>query len=543
RVARAYRPETLVLETTFTCAAGELVLCDAMPLGGERSRIVRRARCTRGRVGLALELIVRFDYGAIVPWVRKCGEGIIALGGPDALRVFSDLPLRAEHFTHVAAAELRAGDELSFEAAWFPAHEVAPEQRTSAHALERSEATWRAWANACGYRGPYRDAVVRSLLTLRALTYVPTGGIVAAPTTSLPEALGGVRNWDYRYCWLRDATFTLEALLGAGYHAAARDWRSWLLRAVAGDPADLQILYGIRGERRIAESELGWLAGYEGSKPVRIGNAAHGQFQLDVYGEVVDLLDAAHRAGIAATPDEHALMRAIVETVVKRWQQPDQSLWEMRGPPRHFVHSKVMAWVALDRGVKAIEEFGAEGPLERWREVRDRIHAEVCERGYDTARGSFVQSYGSKALDASALLFPIVGFLPGSDPRIVATLAAIERELVEGDLVKRYASDAQGGDGLPPGEGSFLACSFWLVGCQMLAGQTQQARERFERLLLLRNELGLLAEEYDPRARRQLGNFPQAFSHVGLVNVALALARPGEAALVRGDGEGNPAQR
>jgi len=530
-VSRRYRGDSLVLETTFVCHGGTVVLTDAMLLEGG-PRVVRRVTGVDGTVAMRMEYVVRFDYGSIVPWVRSTENGLLAVAGPDALLLGSDVEPHAEGMRTVADFDVRAGEIVDFELSYFASHEPTPRARTPGDPLAATEQAWQTWSGACRYNGDHRDVVVRSLITLRALTYRPTGGIVAAPTTSLPEKIGGVRNWDYRYCWLRDATFTLYALLGAGHTESAVEWRNWLLRAVAGDPADLQIVYSVRGGRRIPETELPWLAGYEASQPVRVGNGAHGQFQLDVYGEVVDLLAAAHRYGIETLQDEWALSRAIVNEVERRWRQPDRGLWEVRGEPQHFTHSKVMAWVALDRGVTAVEQQGFDGAAERWREVRDEIHAEVCAKAFDSGRNTFTQYYGSKALDASTLLIPAVGFLPAEDPRVAGTIRAIERELLRDGFVMRYSqADRQGPDPLPPGEGAFLACSFWLVDAYVLAGRDADARRLFERLLGLANDVGLLAEEYDPQLRRQVGNFPQAFSHVGLINSAFNLThrmRPSE---------------
>ncbi|MBC5801204.1 MAG: glycoside hydrolase family 15 protein [Candidatus Eremiobacteraeota bacterium] len=530
-VSRRYRGDSLVLETTFACDSGSIVLTDAMLLEGGL-RIARRVTGLEGTVAMRLEYVVRFDYGSIVPWVRRTENGLLAVAGPDALLLGADTDLRAEGMRTLSDFSVRAGDIVDFELSYFASHEPTPKARTFGDMFAGTERAWQGWSDVCRYDGEHRDAVVRSLITLRALTFRPTGGIVAAPTTSLPEKIGGVRNWDYRYCWLRDATFTLYALLGAGHDHSAVEWRNWLLRAVAGDPAELQIVYSIRGGRRIPETELPWLAGYEASQPVRVGNGAHGQFQLDVYGEVMDLLSAAHRYGIETLEDEWALSRTIVEEVERRWRQPDRGLWEVRGDPQHFTHSKVMAWVALDRGVMAVEQHGFDGPAERWREVRDEIHAQVCTEGFDARRKTFTQYYGSKALDASTLLIPAVGFLPADDERVAGTIRAIEGELLHDGFVMRYSqSDAQGPDPLPPGEGAFLACSFWLVDAYVLAGRDADARALFERLLGLANDVGLLAEEYDPQLRRQVGNFPQAFSHVGLINSAFNLThrmRPAE---------------
>jgi GH15 family glucan-1,4-alpha-glucosidase len=531
RVERAYRDETLVLETTFHCADGALALTDCMLLGGDHPRVVRELRALAGRTAVRMEYTVRFDYGSVVPWVRRIDEGLLAIAGPDALLLASDVETRTEGRRTVADFVLEKGTTARFELTYFASHEPFPKP-SSPGALDETQRWWRGWSDACGYVGPYRAQVVRSLVTLKALTYAPTGGIVAAATTSLPEFLGGVRNWDYRYCWLRDATFTLYALLAAGYEDSARDWRAWLLRAVAGEPGELQIVYSIRGARRLPETELPWLAGYEGSVPVRLGNDAHGQFQLDVYGEVIDLLYTSHRYGIAPNADEWALAKEIVGAVEDRWRQPDRGLWEIRGDPQHFTHSKVMAWVALDRAVRGVERLGLEGPVERWRATRDAIHADVCAHAFDSARGTFTQYYGSQELDAATLLLPIVGFLPPEDPRVRGTVEAIERNLLRQGLVFRYTQGTPGdADGLPPGEGAFLACSFWLVDNYVLAKREPEARTLFERLIALCNDVGLLSEEYDPALKRQLGNVPQAFSHVGLVNSAFNLShltRPAE---------------
>jgi GH15 family glucan-1,4-alpha-glucosidase len=525
-VSRRYRPATLVLETTFTVAGGTVRLTDAMIAGRNRPRIVRCVDGLAGEVAMHLEYIVRFDYGAIVPWVQRRDGGLEAIAGSDGLLLATDVELRSEGFVTSADFRIVAGGREVFELTHYPSFSVTPVARPDVAAVEQTAAHWRTWSERCTYAGPYRDLVLRSLITLGALTYEPTGGIVAAPTSSLPERIGGQRNWDYRYCWLRDATFTLEALLAAGFTEVAVAWRNWLFRAIAGEPRDLQIVYDIRANRRMPEIELPWLAGYEGSKPVRLGNDAHGQFQLDVYGEVVDLLYTACHYGIAASENDWALFRAMVGEVERRWREPDRGLWEIRGAPQHFTHSKVMAWVALDRAVKSVEAFGIDGPVERWRETRAAIFADVCANGYDKERGSFVQAYGSPALDASTLLIAVCGFLPADDPRVIGTIAAIERDLLCDGLVYRYSDDGRrvpNVDGLPPGEGAFLACSFWLVDNYVLAGRRVEAERLFERLVGLCNDVGLLAEEYDPQARRFVGNFPQAFSHVGLINSAFNL--------------------
>lgn len=521
-VSRRYVGDSLVLETTFTCENGTVTVRDAMlPEGGPRIR--REVDGIAGRVAMRMEYVVRFDYGSIVPWVRREYGGLLAVAGPDALLLRTEIETRAEGYRTVADFTVEAGDCVPFDLSYFASYEEAPGDLVG-DSVAQTRAAWEQWREGCAYEGPHRDLVIRSLLTLKALTFDATGGIVAAPTTSLPEHLGGVRNWDYRYCWLRDATFTLYAFLNAGHTQAAVAWRNWLLRAVAGAPSDLQIVYSIRGGRRIPELELPWLDGYQGARPVRIGNDAHGQFQLDVYGEVIDLLSASHRFGIATDDYEWSVSSAIINEVERRWKEPDRGLWEVRGKPQHFTHSKVMAWVAFDRGVTGIETFGFQGPLERWRAARDEVHAQVCELAFDRVRNAFTQYYGSEGLDASTLLIPSVGFLPPDDPRVVGTVAAIERELLRDGFVMRYTqTDELGPDPLPPGEGAFLACSFWLVDSYVLAGRVDEARALFERLIALANDVGLLAEEYDPIAKRQVGNFPQAFSHVGLINSAFNL--------------------
>ncbi len=523
--SRAYRDRTLVLETTFVTSTGSVRIVDCMLMGAPTPRIRRVVEGIAGSVAMKMDYAVRFDYGSIVPWVRRVDGGLLAVAGPDALFLTSDVEPEPDGERHVAAFDVAAGDRILFELAYFASFEERPpEVRMSDDALDATVDAWRSWSAACTYDGPYKDAMLRSLLTLRALTYAPTGGIVAAATTSLPEQLGGIRNWDYRFCWLRDATLTLYALLSGGYTDSASAWSDWLMRAVAGSPDDLQIVYSLRGMRRIPEIELEWLAGYEGSKPVRIGNDANRQFQLDVYGEVIDLLFTSQRFGVEHTPDEWQLVKAIVGVVEARWREPDRGMWEIRGEPQHFTFSKVMAWVALDRAVKAVEQFGVDGPLERWRAVRDEIHADVCARGFDAERKTFTQSYGSRALDASTLLVSTVGFLPPDDERIRGTVSAIEGTLLRDGLVYRYTQgDGETPDGLPPGEGAFLACSFWLVDSYTMDGRRDEAEALFGRLVALCNDVGLLAEEYDPLAKRQLGNYPQAFSHVGLINAGFNL--------------------
>ena len=521
---RRYRPETLVLETEFETHEGAVRLTDFMtPWQGEPD-LIRIVEGVRGEVRMQMELIIRFDYGSIVPWVRKTDGNLLAIAGPDAISLWTTVPTHGKDLTTCAEFVVREGERASFLMMWHPSHITSPEPFDTSAALDQTEGWWREWCGRCTYEGPWREQVQRSLITLKALTYAPSGGIVAAPTTSLPERIGGVRNWDYRYCWLRDATYTLYALMIGGYTDEAAAWRNWLLRAVAGDPSTLHIMYGMQGERRLPEMELPWLPGYEDSRPVRIGNAAINQLQLDVYGEVMDALHLARRAGIPPDPDAWALQRALITHLETAWQQPDEGIWEVRGPRRHFTHSKVMAWVAFDRAVKAVERYGAEGPVDRWRQLRAQVHTEVCKNGFDARRNTFTQYYGSQELDASLLMIPLVGFLPASDPRVAGTLQAIERELMQEGFVQRYPSKEHI-DGLPPGEGAFVACSFWLADNYELQGRRAEARQLFERLLGLCNDLGLLAEQYDPASKRQLGNFPQAFSHVMLINTARNLAR------------------
>jgi GH15 family glucan-1,4-alpha-glucosidase len=520
---RRYREGTLVLETEFETDEGTVAVVDCMPTGGPGHDLVRRVEGRRGRVPMRMQLIIRFDYGSIVPWVQHTEDGIWAIAGPDSLQLLADVPLRGEGLTTVAEFAVGAGQAASFALAWHASHEPAPPAVDAAAAIRDTETWWRAWSGRCTYRGEWREAVVRSLITLKALTYEPTGGIVAAATTSLPEQLGGVRNWDYRFCWLRDATFTLFALLNAGYRDEARAWRAWLLRSVAGRPAATNIMYGLAGERRLTELELDWLPGYEGARPVRIGNAACRQFQLDVYGEVLDAMYQSRKFGLEAEEAGWRLEQALLDFVGEACGRPDEGIWEVRGPKRHFVHSKVMAWVAMDRAIKSVEDFGLSGPVDEWRRLRSEIHAQVCREGFDAGLGSFVQSYGAKELDASLLMIPLVGFLPADDPRVRGTVEAIERHLMRDGFVDRYTAEPAV-DGLPAGEGAFLACTFWLADCQHLLGRHADARRTFARLLGLRNDVGLLAEEYDPRSGRQVGNFPQAFSHIGLVNTAMNLS-------------------
>jgi GH15 family glucan-1,4-alpha-glucosidase len=523
-VRRWYHGDSLVLETEFTTPDGVVSVIDFMPIRTALPDLVRIVVGRSGRVPMRLEFVVRFDYGSVVPWVRRMPGGLSAVAGPDSLLLRTPVPLRGADFKTVADFVVAEGERIPFDLTWFPSHRQSQNDLDPERALKRTTAWWVKWSASCRYKGPWRDAVVRSLITLKALTYRPTGAIVAAPTTSLPEHLGGVRNWDYRYCWLRDATFTLLALLDAGYTAEARAWREWLVRAVAGRPEQIHIMYGIRGERRLTELELPWLPGFAGSRPVRIGNAAFDQFQLDVFGEVLDATHQAWRLGVPLDEEAWRIDTALVTYLETAWREPDEGIWEVRGPRRHFTHSKMMAWVAMDRAVKGIEQFGLEGPLERWRSIRDAIHQEVCREGYNADIGAFVQFYGSALLDASLLMMPLVGFLPASDPRVRGTIEAIERDLTIDGFVSRYKT-LEEVDGLPPGESTFLLCSFWLADNLELLGRHDDARRMFERLLSVRNDVGLLAEGYDAKGRRLAGNFPQAFSHMGLVNTAMNLSR------------------
>jgi GH15 family glucan-1,4-alpha-glucosidase len=535
RTTRRYRGETLVLETELETTDGKVRLVDFMPPRDVVPDMVRVVEGVRGRVPMRMQLTIRFDYGRVVPWVRRVGDSLLAVAGPDALSLRTPVTTHGEDLTTVAEFTVEAGHRVPFLLTWHPSHESPPKNPHPLHALDETDRWWCKWSDA---RDPSRsktesewhEAEVRSLITLKALTFAPTGGIVAAPTTSLPEQIGGVRNWDYRYCWLRDATLTLDSLLQAGYTDEARAWRDWLLRAVAGRPEEMQIMYGPAGERRLTELELGWLPGYEGSRPVRIGNGAVEQFQLDVYGEVMDALHESRVAGIE--PDESAwsMQRVLLDFLEGAWDQPDEGIWEIRGPRRHFTHSKVMAWVGMDRAIRGVEELGLEGSLDRWRRVRSDIHADVCEKGYDPERNAFVQHYDGSELDASLLIIPLVGFLPPRDPRVAGTVNAIQQELSDDGLLLRYRTHGiDAVDRLPPGEGAFLPCSFWLVAALQLLGRTAEARQLFERLLSLRNDVGLLSESYDPRAQRLVGNFPQAFTHVALLRTARYLSRVGAA--------------
>jgi GH15 family glucan-1,4-alpha-glucosidase len=521
QVRRKYRDNTLVLETEFETESGVATVVDFMPVAErpDQVELIRIVKGIRGQVPMRTEVIIRFDYGHTIPWVRKRDYGISAVSGPNAITFRTAVPLASKDYTTVGEFTINEGQSETFRMTGYPSNEDEPGDGDPLSKLSATEQRWRDWAGRCSCQGEWRDAVVRSLITLKALTYIPTGGIIAAPTTSLPECLGGPRNWDYRFCWLRDSTFTLYALLISGYTDEARAWREWLLRAIAGHPQDTQIMYGVAGERMLTELELPWLSGYEKSAPVRIGNAAHQQFQLDVYGEVIDTLHVGRKYKLEHNEDAWRLQSALMDFLESGWKLPDEGIWEVRGPRRDFTHSKVMAWVAVDRSIKEIRHGFGEGPLDRWLALRDEIHRDVCARGFDVERNAFVQYYGSKSLDASLLMIPLVGFLPAKDPRVVSTVAAIERELLYKGLVLRYPTET-GVDGLPPGEGAFVPCTFWLADNYAIAGRTQEARELFLRLLELRNDVGLLSEEYDPALRRQLGNFPQAFTHVSLVNTA-----------------------
>ncbi len=524
---RQYRDETLILETEIETQSGAVRLIDFMPPRGENPDIIRIVEGLRGKVSMHMELIIRFDYGQIVPWVRrrKRYDGLEAIAGPDGLILRTPIETCGKDLTTMADFTVAKGDRIPFVLTWFASHTEPPRKINVEHALRDTEKYWGDWSSQFQSKGEWRDAVMRSLITLKGLTYAPTGGLVAALTTSLPEEIGGVRNWDYRFCWLRDAALILLALLRSGYREEAKSWRQWLLRAIAGSPAQMQAIYGVRGERRLQEYEIPWLSGYENSKPVRVGNAASNQFQLDVYGEILAAIWQADRAGLKLEEPDWALMVQLMKFLESNWQKPDEGMWEVRGGRKHFTHSKMMAWVAFNCGIKLVEECNcaAYENLERWQKIRDQIHAEVCERGYNTRKKAFTQYFGSDAIDASLLLMPLVGFLPITDERVRGTIEAIERELMQDGLVLRYRPQEEKIDGLPGREGVFLPCSFWFADCLHLLGRKKEARELFERLLNLRNDLGLLSEEYDPREKRQLGNFPQAFSHVALISAAAIL--------------------
>jgi GH15 family glucan-1,4-alpha-glucosidase len=530
-ITRRYREGTLVLETDFQTSEGSVRIVDFMPPRDQTASLARVVEGLGGRVPMRMQLVIRLDYGLSIPWVTKEDGELTAVMGPDAIRLRTPIEVRGEDFTTVADFTVDEGDRVPFLLDWHASFGAEPEAVDPLTALETTESFWRAWSERCTYDGQWREAVTTSLVTLKGLTHAPTGGIVAAPTTSLPETLGGVRNWDYRFCWVRDSSLTLAALIACGYTEEALAFREWLLRATAGDPRHAQIMYGVAGERRLPEQELPWLAGYEGSRPVRVGNAAANQFQLDVFGELLDVAhlgrETAKRLGVElpglTNPRIRNRIRVLLDHVESVWRNPDEGIWEVRGPRRPFTHSKVMAWVAFDRAVKGIEQFGIEGPLERWKQLRAEIHAEVCHEAYDTDRNTFTQYYGSPDLDAAQLLIPAVGFLPPEDERVIGTVEAIQRELTEDGFVYRYsdsAGHAAGVDGLPGKEGFFLPCSFWLADALMMIGRRDEALALFERLLGLRNDLGLLSEEYDAGAKRLVGNFPQAFTHLALVHSA-----------------------
>lgn len=526
QVQRRYRAGTLVLETDYRTASGAVRLIDFMPPRTRTPELIRIVEGLEGHVPMAMDLAIRFDYGSVIPWVRRTEHGIRATAGPETLYCRTRVQLSGQDLRTVAHFTVAAGERVPFELAWSATHQSEPDPIDAIRSLQETTEWWQAWSGRCSFRCEWDDVVVRSLITLKALTYAPTGGIVAAATTSLPEHVGGVRNWDYRYCWLRDATFTLYSLMTGGYTEEACAWREWLVNAVAGTPSTLQIMYGLGGERRLTELELPWLPGYEQSSPVRIGNLAHQQHQLDVYGEVMDSLHLARRSGLPPNENAWRVQRALLDFLETDWQAPDEGIWEVRGPRRQFTHSKVMAWVAMDRAVKSVEEFGLKGEASKWRQLRSQIHEDVCREGFDPALNSFVQYYGSREPDASLLMLPLVGFLPATDSRMRGTVDFIQRRLVRDGFVDRYAP-APHVDGLPAGEGSFLLCTFWLADNLALQGRYDEARALFERLLTLCNDVGLLSEQYDPRTGRMLGNFPQAFSHVGLINTARNLTRHG----------------
>ncbi len=527
-VHRHYRGDTLVLESEFVTDEGSVRVVDCMPIRQTHPEVVRLVEGIRGKVTMEMSLTIRFGYGQVIPWVRKTDGTLNAIAGPDGLSLWTPVTCKGQDFSTVAEFTVWEGQQIPFSLSWYPASDEPPRPIDAGYAIQDTELWWTDWASQCTYEGEYREAVLRSLITLKALTYEPTGGIVAAATTSLPETLGGNRNWDYRFCWLRDATLTLESLMRGGFYQEAMAWRNWLLRASAGDPSQMQIMYGAAGERRLDEWEVDWLPGYRGSTPVRIGNAAAGQFQLDVYGEVMSALyESADAADAGAGGDDPTwdFQLSLMKFLEEGWREPDDGIWEVRGPRRHFTHSKVMAWVAIDRAIKMAEKYDFPGPVDRWKKVREEIHDQVCDQGYNASKGSFTQYYGSDQLDASLLMIPLVGFLPAHDPRVRGTIEAIERELVDGGFVLRYRTvDTGDVDGLTGREGAFLACSFWLADCLGMVGRDHDARQLLDRLLGLRNDLGLLSEEYDPVAGCLVGNFPQAFSHVSLVNSASKLS-------------------
>ncbi len=524
RVTRRYRGDTMILETLFETAQGDVAIIDFMPTDANSSAIVRRVEARRGAVPMQMNLTLRFEYGSVTPWVTRLedGGGIMAVAGPNRVTLRTTVDVRGENKASVANFTVAEGEAAEFVLAWSRSYLPPPPVFDAMEALRTTEEFWLEWSGRCAYAGTWRDTVLRSLLTLKALSFGPTGAIVAAPTTSLPEQLGGQRNWDYRYCWLRDATLTLIALMAGGYVDEAKAWRMWLQRAVAGNPDELQIMYGIAGERRLTEWSPDWLPGYQGASPVRVGNAASNQLQLDTYGEVMGALHVGRSRTLGNAAASWPIQVKFVEHLEKIWEEPDDGIWEVRGGRRHFTHSKVMAWVAIDCSIRDAETFGLEAPLERWKRLRDHMHRVICEKALDPQRNCFTQSFGSAALDASLLLIPQVGFLPADDPRVVATVKAVEEELLVDGLVLRYKTEG-GTDGLPPGEGAFLPCSFWLASAYHRQGRVEDARALFDRLLAIQNDVGLLSEEYDPHAARQVGNFPQAYSHLALIETALTL--------------------
>ena len=533
---RQYREGTLILETTFETESGSVVLVDCMTPGDGTPDLLRLVRGDRGQVPMKMELVIRFDYGSVVPWVESKDGGLTAIAGPDTVRLSTPVEMRGENFKTCAEFTVSEGQTIPFALTWYASHRDEPYKIEVEKEIAETERWWREWSDRCNYSGKSKEAVLRSLITLKALTFTPTGAIVAAPTTSLPELIGGVRNWDYRFCWVRDATLSLHALVIAGYLDEARAWREWLIRAVAGKPSEWQIVYGLRGDRRLTELELTWLPGYENSAPVRTGNAAYGQLQLDVYGEIVDTLYLCREAGLEPAEMGKQVVLALLEHLEEIWHEPDEGIWEVRGPRRNFTHSKMMAWVAMDRAVKSAEKGWVKAPLQKWKTLRDEIHAEVCREAFDVELNSFAQFYGSKHLDASLLMMAMVGFLPANDSRILGTVAAIEKHLLSKDgFVNRYTTDPEV-DGLPHGEAAFLPCTFWLADNYAFQGRQEEAKKLFERLLSIRNDLGLLSEEFDPVEKRLLGNFPQAFSHVGLVNTAYNLEMGARMTESRGDG-------
>jgi GH15 family glucan-1,4-alpha-glucosidase len=540
-MSRRYRPNTLILETRFETPEGAATVIDFMPQRGRNADLVRLVRGERGEVPMCCELIIRFGYGASVPWVTRLPEGgLRAIAGPDMVVLHTRVELHGEGMTTVGRFSVKKGETVSFVLTYNQSHLPDPKPIAVDEALQHTEKFWTDWVAKGRAPEPWSEAIIRSQITLKALTYAPTGGIVAAPTTSLPEQLGGARNWDYRFCWLRYDTLTLFALMNSGYYAEAHAWRAWLQRAIAGSPDQVQIMYGLAGERRLTEWEVPWLPGYAKSAPVRIGNKAHNQLQLDVYGEVMDAFHHARRVGVTDMQSGWDMQLALLAQLESIWRQPDESIWEVRGERRQFTYSKVMAWVSFDRSIKSAEAFGLKGPLDKWRRLRAEIHADICANAYDRSRNTFVQAYGEPQLDASLLLIPAVGFLPPSDPRVRGTVEAVERELLTDGFVRRYHTH-QLDDGLPPGEGAFLACSFWLADAYVLIGRNDDARVLFQRLLSLRNDVGLLSEEYDPKSRRFTGNFPQAFSHVALVNTAFNVCAIGKPAEQRAESESESA--